>query len=233
MHGFSSPSEVACPAPRRSARGLERGLPAPRDRGGRRSGSSLTWSRRLPLGAARGARDRPRPAPRSRRSPCGAPERAGHAPRARRSSARDELEALLAWCRGGRPMHAAAGALRERCPELLPAGVEGDVLARAAPRRDAGRAASCCSSRSPRTLRRRARARSRARCSSRSPWRSRTIGGCASSPRCARRREADRAALLSRLGRTRAQRDDRRRRGRARAGDGARRARRARSTCRC
>ena len=41
----------------------------------------------------------------------------------------DELDAILAWCRSGALEHASAGALRRRFPGLLPDGVEGDVLA--------------------------------------------------------------------------------------------------------
>jgi transcriptional regulator with GAF, ATPase, and Fis domain len=40
----------------------------------------------------------------------------------------DELDALLAWCRSGAVEHAAAGILRRRLPGLLPDGVERDVL---------------------------------------------------------------------------------------------------------
>ncbi|MGH7286556.1 MAG: sigma-54-dependent Fis family transcriptional regulator, partial [Myxococcota bacterium] len=41
----------------------------------------------------------------------------------------DELDAILAWCRSGALEHAPASALRRRFPGLLPDGVEGDVLA--------------------------------------------------------------------------------------------------------
>jgi transcriptional regulator with GAF, ATPase, and Fis domain len=45
----------------------------------------------------------------------------------------DAVEALLAWCRSGALEHAPAGALRRRLPGLLPDGVEGDVIAAALP----------------------------------------------------------------------------------------------------
>ncbi len=39
------------------------------------------------------------------------------------------LEELAAWCRRGRPLHRRASALAEALPGLLPAGLDGDVLA--------------------------------------------------------------------------------------------------------
>jgi hydrogenase-4 transcriptional activator len=45
----------------------------------------------------------------------------------------DEVEALLAWCRSGALEHAPASALRRRLPGLLPDGIEGDVIAAALP----------------------------------------------------------------------------------------------------
>jgi transcriptional regulator with GAF, ATPase, and Fis domain len=47
-----------------------------------------------------------------------------------------ELEALLAWCRSGALEHGAASVLRRRLPGLLPDGFEGDVLAAALPSRE-------------------------------------------------------------------------------------------------
>jgi transcriptional regulator with GAF, ATPase, and Fis domain len=40
----------------------------------------------------------------------------------------DELDAILAWCRGGALEHAAAAVLTRRLPGLLPPDTEGDVL---------------------------------------------------------------------------------------------------------
>ncbi len=48
----------------------------------------------------------------------------------------DELDAILAWCRSGALERAAAGALRRRLPGLLPASAEGDVLVGALNARD-------------------------------------------------------------------------------------------------
>src|SRR5215468_8685025 len=39
-----------------------------------------------------------------------------------------ELDAILVWCRSGALERAAAGALRRRLPGLIPAGAQGDVL---------------------------------------------------------------------------------------------------------
>ena len=50
------------------------------------------------------------------------------APASRRELGVDEIEAILAWCRSGTLEHAAADVLRRRLPGLLPDGVEGDVL---------------------------------------------------------------------------------------------------------
>jgi len=49
-------------------------------------------------------------------------------PASRSELGTDELDAILAWCRSGALEHGAAGVLRRRLPGLLPAGVEGDVL---------------------------------------------------------------------------------------------------------
>ena len=48
---------------------------------------------------------------------------------ARSAVSTDELDAILAWCRSGALEHSAAAALRRRFPGLLPEGMEGDVLA--------------------------------------------------------------------------------------------------------
>jgi transcriptional regulator with GAF, ATPase, and Fis domain len=40
----------------------------------------------------------------------------------------DELDAILAWCRGGALEHAAAGVLERRLPGLLPPDTQGDLL---------------------------------------------------------------------------------------------------------
>jgi transcriptional regulator with GAF, ATPase, and Fis domain len=59
-----------------------------------------------------------------------APREDGEAPPASRSEAgADALDALLAWCRGGALAHESAASLRRRLPGLLPADAEGDVLA--------------------------------------------------------------------------------------------------------
>jgi hydrogenase-4 transcriptional activator len=50
------------------------------------------------------------------------------APPSHRELGADELDAILAWCRSGALEHAAAGVLRRRLPGLLPDGVDGDVL---------------------------------------------------------------------------------------------------------
>jgi hydrogenase-4 transcriptional activator len=47
-----------------------------------------------------------------------------------------DVEAMLAWCRSGALEHAPASALRRRLPGLLPDGVEGDVIAGALPSRE-------------------------------------------------------------------------------------------------
>jgi transcriptional regulator with GAF, ATPase, and Fis domain len=47
----------------------------------------------------------------------------------RESLSRAEFQELSVWCRRGRPTHAAAASLSRRLPGLLPAGVEGRVLA--------------------------------------------------------------------------------------------------------
>jgi transcriptional regulator with GAF, ATPase, and Fis domain len=52
-----------------------------------------------------------------------------NAPPSRSELGADDLDALLAWCRSGALEHAAAGVLRRKLPGLLPDGVEGDVLA--------------------------------------------------------------------------------------------------------
>jgi transcriptional regulator with GAF, ATPase, and Fis domain len=63
-----------------------------------------------------------------------APSEADEAPLA--APAADEVEALLAWCRSGALEHGAASALRRRLPGLLPDGIEGDVIAAALPSRE-------------------------------------------------------------------------------------------------
>ena len=50
------------------------------------------------------------------------------APASRNELGADDLDAILAWCRSGALEHAPAGVLRRRLPGLLPDGVEGDVL---------------------------------------------------------------------------------------------------------
>jgi hypothetical protein len=50
----------------------------------------------------------------------------------------DELDAILAWCRGGGFERTNAGALRRRLPGLLPASSEGDVIVGALGAREAG-----------------------------------------------------------------------------------------------
>jgi hydrogenase-4 transcriptional activator len=57
-----------------------------------------------------------------------APGEGDEPPAARGERGPDELEALLAWCRAGALEHAPASVLRRRLPGLLPDGVEGDVL---------------------------------------------------------------------------------------------------------
>ncbi|HVH08052.1 MAG TPA: sigma-54 dependent transcriptional regulator [Myxococcota bacterium] len=53
----------------------------------------------------------------------------GEAPRTLRSELdTHELDHLLAWCRDGRPIHRRAKALAEKMPGALPDGVDGDVL---------------------------------------------------------------------------------------------------------
>jgi transcriptional regulator with GAF, ATPase, and Fis domain len=53
----------------------------------------------------------------------------GDAPRALRSELdAHELDHLLAWCRDGRPIHRRAKALSAKMPGALPDGVDGDVL---------------------------------------------------------------------------------------------------------
>jgi hydrogenase-4 transcriptional activator len=53
----------------------------------------------------------------------------GGAPAAAHGDLRaDELDAILAWCRGGGFERTNAGALRRRLPGLLPASTEGDVI---------------------------------------------------------------------------------------------------------
>jgi len=49
-------------------------------------------------------------------------------PASRSELGADELDAILAWCRSGALEHGAASVLRRRLPGLLPGGVEGDVL---------------------------------------------------------------------------------------------------------
>ena len=48
----------------------------------------------------------------------------------------DELDAVLAWCRSGALEHGAASVLRRKLPGLVPEGVEGDVLLGALPSRE-------------------------------------------------------------------------------------------------
>src|SRR5688572_14577879 len=61
----------------------------------------------------------------------------GGAPAAAHGDLRaDELDAILAWCRGGGFERTNAGALRRRLPGLLPASTEGDVIVGALGARD-------------------------------------------------------------------------------------------------
>ena len=55
-----------------------------------------------------------------------APSEGGEA--ARDELGADDLDMILAWCRSGALEHASASVLRRKLPGLVPAGVEGDVL---------------------------------------------------------------------------------------------------------
>jgi hydrogenase-4 transcriptional activator len=103
----------------------EAGSPRPLEATAERIADRL--AERLPLGALVLRRFDPARSALETVAAAGRPEALPEPTRAELSAA--DLEALVAWCRGGEVLHDRGRRLAARLPGLLPDGVEGDVLA--------------------------------------------------------------------------------------------------------